>query len=106
MAKLFTQSYIRPVYYLMRKSDTDGKNLYQRAPFDVVVINGNVHVQPRSIGGSDAALAVLNYASAEDVALWRQDLGGYETLEPIVIDECQMGDMSDNWMGLNAVSNF
>lgn len=105
MGKLFTNSYVRPVYYAM--GEINGQKQYRRAPFDVVVIDGKPNIQPRAIGGSDAALGVLGYASAEDQVNWRDhDMGGYETLQPIVIDECQMGDGTDTWMGLNAISNF
>lgn len=104
MAKLFTNSYIRPVYYQAGK--VDGKDVFRRAPFDAVVLDGNVYVQPTSYGSGGTAIGMLANDSAEDVALWRQDIGGYHTLEPIVVNECQMGDGCDNWIGLHAISNI
>ena len=104
MSKVFTNSYVRPVYY--KAGVVNGQQQYRRAPFDVAVINGCPHIQPRSIGGSDAALSLLGYASAEDQVAWRDNIGGYEVLQPIVMEENDMGDGADNWMGMNAVSNL
>lgn len=104
MAKLFSNSYVRPVYFNAGK--VDGKKVYRRAPFDAVIINGNVFVQPTSTGMTNKSIDVLGLAGAEDISLWRQDIGGYETLEPIIVEECEMGDGRDNWIGLHAVSNL
>ena len=94
---------LHPVYFAVTKRG--GKTMYRRAPFDVVVVDGNPHIQPRSIGSTDAALTNLNTAATnEDQITWRSDMA-YETLEPYVIDENQMGDGSDNWIGMHSVSN-
>ena len=103
MAKIFTNAETQPVYFQIGKDGTTGKMLYKRAPFDVVLINGTLNLQPRSIGPSDESLTQFGRDSAEDQNNWREnDLGGYETLEPIILNECQMGDGSDNWIGLHS----
>lgn len=103
MAKIYTNSYVRPVYY--PAGVNNGQQVYRRAPFDVVVLNGKSLVQPRSLGLNKQAFAQLARDSAEDQANWREgDLGGYETLQPIILGEHQMGDGADNWMGLHKIS--
>jgi len=105
MAKLFTNSYVRPVYF--EAGESNGKKLFRRAPFDVVLINGQLFIQPTSaVGVTDHSLTALGNDSNEDKTLWRQDMGGYETLEPIVVNECQMGDGNDNWIGLHSIANI
>lgn len=105
MAKIMENLLTRPVYYAM--DEKNGKKLFRRAPFDVVLQDGKLFIQPRSIGLSDQAFNQMGRDSAEDVQNWRDhDLGGYETLEPIVVGEHQMGDGSDNWMGLHKITNF
>ena len=106
MAKIFTNSYVRPVYYAM--GTVDGQKLFRRAPFDVAVINGQTTIQPRSImSNSDQAWNQLAKTAADELDNWRDgDLGGLETLEPIVINENQMGDWSDSWMGLHRFDNI
>ena len=103
MAKIHTNSFVQPVYFQVGK-DTTGQMLYRRAPFDVVRINGEVYIQPRSIGLSDQAVTQYAQGSVEDQDNWRDnDMGGYETLEPIVLNENQMGDGSDTWVGLHSI---
>jgi len=107
MAKIFTNSNVQPVYYQMGKDATSGKMLYRRAPFDVVLINGKLHMQPRSIGPSDQAITQFAQGSTTDQDNWRDgDMGGYETLEPIVLNDNQMGDGSDNWIGLHSLGKI
>lgn len=104
MGKVNTNSYVRPVYF--RAGEVNGQQMFRRAPFDVVITDGKTLIQPRSIGPGDQAYVQMGRDSAEDVQNWRDhDLGGYETLQPIVIEEHQMGDGSDNWMGLHKLSN-
>lgn len=103
MAKIFSNSFVQPVYYLVRKSDN--QQLVKRAPFDVVKINGMAFIQPRSIGLPDQALNAFNLGSVEDQNNWRDaDMGGYEILDPIVLNENQLGDGADNWIGLHSIS--
>ena len=104
MAKIFTNSETRPVYFQIGKDGTTGKMLYKRAPFDVVLINGALHIQPRNCtASSEQAYTQYAQGSIEDQENWREnDIGGYETLEPIILNENQMGDGSDNWIGLHS----
>src|SRR5574340_1204067 len=106
MAKIYANNVTRPVYDDV--GEKNGQQLVRRAPFDVVLQDGKLFVQPRSImSNSDQALVQLGRDHAEDQANWRDgDLGGYEILDPIVINENQMGDGSDNWMGLHSVANL
>ena len=104
MSKKLTNSVVRQVYYMIGKDSTTGEKLYRRAPFDVVLINGAVHVRPWIGGMNDQALTALAQDSQEDRDMWRQDIG-YDLLNPIVINENQMGDGSDNWIGLHSISN-
>jgi len=107
MSKIFTNARTQPVYYQIGKDDTTGKTLYRRAPFDAVSINGQLFLQPRSCCLSDQAIVALGKGNAEDQDCWRgPDMGGYETLEPIVLNENQMGDGSDNWIGLHSIGNI
>lgn len=106
MAKVITNAVTQPIYYQIGQDQTTGKMLYRRAPFDAVLINGAIHVQPSIGGATDSALLALGINTAEDQSMWRGDIGGYELLEPIVLNECQMGDGSDNWIGLHAISNI
>jgi hypothetical protein len=104
MSRIFSNSITQPVYY--KAGQQGGRDVFLRAPFDVVKINGALHVQPRSIGLPDQAFAMLNSGNTADQAMWRSDMAGFEILHPIVLDENQMGDGTDNWMGLNAVSDL
>lgn len=106
MAKIFTNSYVRPVYY--NAGDVNGQKVFRRAPFDVAVIDGQTNLQPRSIMGTgDQAFTQLGRDRADEIGAWRDnDLGGLETLEPIVLNENQMGDWSDSWMGLHRFDNI
>lgn len=101
-----SNSYVRPVYYPAGTSN--GTQMFRRAPFDVVVIAGKPHIQPRSIGGSDVALNLLGQDNLENRENWRDhDLAGYETLQPIVLDgEHVMGDGSNTWMGMSAIGRL
>jgi hypothetical protein len=105
MAKKLSGTVVQEVFYLIGKDATTGQKLYRRAPFDVVYINGGLHVRPWVGGMTDQALSLLAADTQEDKDMWRMDLG-YELVNPIVMNENQMGDMSDNWMGLHAVSNI
>ena len=105
MAKKLQNTVVRQVYYQITQDATTGEWLYRRAPFDLVFINGALHVRPWIGGINDQALTILAQDSQEDIDMWRQDIG-YELLNPVVINECQMGDGSDNWMGMHAISNF
>ena len=106
MATLFENVVIRPVYYERGTLKNDQKKKYVRAPFDMVVINGEPHFRPTSPGGQETeALGLLASNDLEVLAMWRNDLG-YETLEPIVLQEHEMGDGSDSWKGMNAFSNL
>lgn len=105
MSKLFTNSYMRPVYY--ERGENAGQKVFKRAPFDVLVIDGTPHVQPRTIGGTDKAFTMLGVDNVIDQDKWRDhDIGGYETLQPIVVGEHQMGDGTDNWIGMVAFGNI
>jgi len=107
MGKIFSNVRTQPVYYQIGKDETTGKMNYRRAPFDAVLINGAIYIQPRSIGPSDQAIVALGIGTAEDQANWQgPDMGGYETLEPIIINENQVGDGSDNWFGLTSIGNL
>jgi len=106
MATILENVVIHPVYYERGTLKNDQKKKYVRAPFDVVVINGNMHFEPTGPGGNESqAIGLLANADLEVLAMWRQDLG-YETLEPIVLQEHEMGDGSDSWKGMNAFSNL
>ena len=104
MGKKLANSFVREVFYQI-KQDTDGTMVYRRAPFDLVMINGVVHVRPWVGGMNDQALTALAQDSQEDRDMWRMDIG-YEIFNPVVIGEHQMGDGSDNWMGLHSISNI
>lgn len=104
MSQVFANGELRPVYYKIKT--VDGKGQYQRAPFDVMVVNGCPYISPRSIGVPDAALGRLGVDGAEAKDTWREGDFCYETLEPIILEKHQMGDGSDNWVGLNAISDF
>jgi len=107
MSKIYSNQWTQPVYYQVGKDAVSGKMMFRRAPFDVVLINGKLHVQPRSAGLPDQAIVALGIGTAEDQANWRgEDMTGYETLEPIVVNENQMGDGADNWMGLHSFGNI
>lgn len=106
MAKIFDNSYTRAVYY--KAGTMNGRDVYRRAPFDLVVINGSPHVQPHSIDTPASAFARLTTNSGcnlEDTLYWRGgDIGRYEVLDPVIVDECQMGDSEDTFFGLHAMS--
>ena len=106
MAKIYANNVTRAVYYAM--GEKDGQKLFRRAPFDVVLQDGKLFIQPRSVQGcGDQALVQLGRDHAEDQANWRDsDLGGYEILEPIILNENQVGDGSDNWIGLHLIGNI
>ena len=72
-----------------------------------MLINGVPHIRPTTVIGSnsDACFALTGGVDAEMIANWRNDFG-YETLEPIILDESQMGDGADTWIGLNSISNL
>ena len=104
MSQVFDNGELRPVYYKIKT--VNRKPQFRRAPFDVLVINGTPHIMPGSFGCTEKqALSRLAADSQEDRDMWRGDFA-YETLSPIVIEEHQMGDGSDNWMGVTAISNF
>ena len=105
MAKKLENTIVQPVYYKVRRDDTSGEMLYRKAPFEVVHIAGAVHVRPWVGGMNDQALTLLAADSAEDQSMWRMDIG-YELLNPIVLNENQVGDGSDNWIGLHSISNI
>src|SRR5512135_137953 len=105
MAKLFTNSVVQPVMYQVRRDDTTGAMLYKRAPFEVVYVSGVPHVQPRGNSISDQSLRVLAVDTQEDREMWRQD-SGYELLDAIVVNEHQIGDGSDTWIGLHLISHI
>ena len=104
MAKLFTNSFVRPVYYEM--GQVDGQQTYRRAPFDLLFINGQMHIQPRSIMSSELALTALATVFDDELKSWREGDFGRETLQPIIIGEHEMGDGSDTWKGLHSISNL
>lgn len=104
MSQVFSNAEVKPVYYKIK--EVNNKLQYRRAPFDVWVINGSPHIVPRSIGPSDSALSRLGADGAEAKDTWREGDFAYETLEFIVIEEHQMGDGSDNWMGMTSISNL
>ena len=106
MATLFDNVTVHPVYYERGLLKNNQKKKYVRAPFDMVVINGEPHFRPTSPGGRETeALGLLSSGDLEVLAMWRNDIG-YETLEPIVLQEHEMGDGSDSWKGVNAFSNL
>jgi hypothetical protein len=105
MSRKLNNSVVRQVFFMIGKDSNTGEPMYRRAPFDVVLINGAVHVRPWIGGMNDQALSALAQDSQEDKDMWRQDIG-YELLNPIILNENQMGDGSDNWMGLTSVSNI
>ncbi len=102
MSQVFSNGELKSVYYKIKV--VNGKTQFRRAPFDVLIIDGCPHIMPRVETLSDQALGRLSDLG-EDRDLVRGDWA-YNTLEHIVIEEHEMGDMSDNWKGLNAVSNF
>lgn len=105
MGKKLQNTVVKQVFFRIGKDSTTGEFLYRRAPFDAVFINGTLHVRPWIGGMNDQALGLIAADSQEDRDMWRQDIG-YESIESIIIDECQMGDESDTWMGLHRISNF
>ena len=106
MGKVFTNSIIQPVYYKIGKDSVTGQMQYRRAPFDVIKINGVTCVQPRSDGIHPHSLAQLGRDRAEEQNNYRDGDMGYETLEPIILNENQVGNGSDNWVGLHKISNL
>lgn len=103
MSQVFNDGELRPVYYKIKT--VNGKGQFRRAPFDVLMIGGAPHIMPRSEGLSDQSLTRVNADSQEDRDMWRNDFA-YETLEPIIMEEHEMGDMSDSWKGMTAISNL
>ena len=105
MAKKLDNTIVQSVYYRVRRDDTSGEMLYRKAPFELVMIAGMLHILPWVGGMNDQALTLLAADSAEDQNMWRMDIG-YETLNPVVLTENQMGDGSDSWLGLHSISNI
>jgi hypothetical protein len=79
--------------------------VYRRAPFDLVYIAGALHIRPWVGGMNDQALTQLAQDSQEDRDQWRMDIG-YTTTPPVMMSEHEMGDGSDNWMGLHFIGNI
>lgn len=102
MSQVFDNGVLHPVYYKIK--EVNGKAQFRRAPFDVLVINGAPHIMPQVGGAPNTALAPLA-TDGENLDMWRGDFA-YETLEPIVVDECQVGDGSNTWLGMTKISNL
>lgn len=104
MANVLSNSYLRPVYF--PAGTINGQKLFRRAPFDVMVIRGVPHIQPRNIGIADSALNILGKDNLENRMNWREADFAYESLEPIIIEEHVLGDGSNSWIGLNSIGNL
>lgn len=102
--KLSNATMVQAVYYQVGKSNR-GEDLFKTAPFEVVLIDGLVHIRPWIGGMTDAALGLLGADSSEDKGMWRMDIG-YESVVPIILNESQVGDGSDSWIGLHQISNI
>lgn len=103
MSQVFSNGELYPVYYKIKT--VNGKGQFRRAPFDLLVINGAPNIMPRAMGMNNQSLGRIGADSAEDRDMWRGDFA-YETLQPIIVEEHEMGDGSDNWKGMTAISNF
>lgn len=104
MARKLEGVFMRQVYYFVNQDATTGQKVYRRAPFNLAIINGGIHIHPWIGGMNDKALTQLALDAKEDRDMWRMDLG-YD-IDPIFISEHQMGDGTDNWMGLHSISNI
>lgn len=90
------------VYFRVRCS---GTAKYVKAPFDFVRIGTEFAVEPMSGAGNNLA-AFVNQSFPvelterdEEFLMCREE--GMHNLRVVIIDRNQMGDMSDNWIGVH-----
>jgi hypothetical protein len=105
MSEVFANGVIHPVYYKIKVAN--GKPQFRRAPFSVLKVQGQPLQMIMGIQSSvnDQAIARLAADQAEDQDMLRNDFA-YESIEPIVLEENQLGDGSDNWIGMSKISNY
>lgn len=103
MAQTYNNSRVNPVYYRVGKFQGSQASRFIRAPFETVAINGNLYLHPTSQSFSNAALAQLSNADAEQVQLSRQPAGMYTDLAIVVVEEQEMGCKDDavSWKGMH-----
>ena len=101
MAQIYTNSSIGRVFFQVGRNPNSVHEMRAvKAPFDLVKINGKTYLQPCSFIMSSSAMVSQGVDNdAETAFMLRQEF--YDNTEPVVIRANQMGDLSDNWMGMN-----
>jgi hypothetical protein len=94
---------------VMFKVGVFGKTKYPKmvnAPFACVMTPSSedsvVNFYLETIGFS--AEGVANSSEAEELAMARTGMSWFSGTDAMVLDQSQMGDLSDNWVGLNYFS--
>lgn len=104
MAQTYTNSKVNHVYFDAGTFQGDATTKrFLKAPFDQVLINGALYLQPSSSEYTPNAVAQTVNADAELARLSRQPGGMYLDLNPVIVSEHEMGckDDANSWKGVH-----
>ena len=106
---IYSDSERRPIYYNIGPINAH-RNKYVKAPFDMIKIAGEWALETISIGGTDMSTYIGSNAivsdddhSTEEFVMGREE--GWLS-DVIVIEQHEMGDLRDTWMGVNRFSQL
>lgn len=86
---------IHDVYYDAGLDTTTGQRRYVKAPFQIVKINGVIHVRPKN-DMDPTMFGTLAITDDEQTRMAADDLGYYGL--PVVVAENELGSITtDNW---------
>lgn len=104
-------SEVTEVWYKAGNFKVSKKDKFLKAPFNIITLPANLgsttiietYVMPTTISGdiTNGAGLLAGDTNDNEMRLGRGSMG-YSNLNPIVIDENEMGDLSDNWKGLHS----